>query len=64
VISVPKRLRGMLADRAAAVTAVRNIFLDEIERSLCAAAGLPDDPGTPRAAHPRLGAVSLLHRFG
>ena len=33
VISVPKRLRGMLADRPAAVAALTKIFLDEIERS-------------------------------
>ena len=32
VISVPKRLRGMLADRPAAVAALTKIFLDEIER--------------------------------
>ena len=36
VISVPKRLRGMLADRPAAVTALTKIFLAEIERLLCA----------------------------
>ena len=35
VISVPKRLRGMLADRPAAVAALTKIFLDEIERLLC-----------------------------
>ena len=34
VISVPKRLRGVLADRPAAVTALTRIFLDEIERTL------------------------------
>jgi len=38
VISVPKRLRGMLADRPRAVAALTKIFLDEIEGLLCAAA--------------------------
>jgi len=38
VISVPKRLRGVLADRPRAVNALTKIFLDEIERLLCAAA--------------------------
>jgi len=33
VISVPKRLRGMLADRPAAVAALTKIFLDEIKRT-------------------------------
>jgi hypothetical protein len=64
VISVPKRLRGMLADRPAAVAAVTRIFLDEIERSLCAAAGVTSDAAAPASARPRLGAVSFLHRFG
>jgi hypothetical protein len=40
VISVPKRLRGMLADRPAAVAAVTRIFLAAIERSLCTTAGV------------------------
>jgi len=64
VISVPKRLRGMLADRPAAVAALTKIFLDEIERLLCAAAGVTRDATTPSASRPRLGAVSFLHRFG
>jgi len=34
VISVPKRLRGFLADRPAAVRALTKIFLAEIERLL------------------------------
>ena len=34
VISVPKRLRGMLADRPRAVAALTKIFLDEIEKIL------------------------------
>jgi hypothetical protein len=37
VISVPKRLRGMLADRPRAVTVLTKIFLTEIERLLLAA---------------------------
>jgi len=64
VISVPKRLRGMLGDRPAAVAALTKIFLDEIERLLCAAAGVMRDATTPSASRPRLGAVSFLHRFG
>jgi hypothetical protein len=64
VISVPKRLRGMLADRPAAVAALTRIFLDEIERLLCAAAGVTGAANTLTAARPRLGAVSFLHRFG
>jgi len=64
VISVPKRLRGILADRPAAVTALARIFLDEIERWLGAAVAIVPD-AAPRPAHrPRLGAVSFLHRFG
>ena len=35
VISVPKRLRGMLAHRPNAVAAVTRIFIAEIERLLC-----------------------------
>ena len=64
VISVPKRLRGTLADRPAAVAALTKIFLDEIERLLCAAAGVTGAANTLTAARPRLGAVSFLHRFG
>ena len=64
VISVPKRLRGMLADRPAAVAALTKIFLDEIERLLCAAAGVTSDAATPASARPRLGGISFLHRFG
>ena len=63
VISVPKRLRGMLADRPTAVAALTKIFLDEIERLLCAAAGVTRDAPAP-AARPRLGGISFLHRFG
>jgi hypothetical protein len=64
VISVPKRLRGMLADRPAAVSGLTKIFIAEIERLLCAAAGVTRNTNTPTAAHPRLGGVSFLHRFG
>jgi hypothetical protein len=64
VISVPKRLRGFLADRPPAIAALTKIFLDEIERLLCAAAGVTSDPDAPTSAHPRLGGVSFLHRFG
>jgi hypothetical protein len=39
VISVPKRLKGFLADRPPAVAALTRIFLGEIERVLCEAAG-------------------------
>jgi hypothetical protein len=64
VISVPKRLRSFLADRPAAVAALTKIFLDEIDRFLCAAAGVTIDADAPAATRPRLGAVSFLHRFG
>ena len=64
VISVPKRLRCFLADRPEAVSALTKIFLAEIERLLCAAAGATPAANTPPAARPRLGAVSFLHRFG
>jgi hypothetical protein len=39
VISVPKRLRCFLADRPNAVAALTRIFIEEIERLLCTAAG-------------------------
>jgi hypothetical protein len=64
VISVPKRLRGMLADRPRAVAALTKIFLAEIERLLLAASGGTPDAETPRASRPRLGGISFLHRFG
>jgi hypothetical protein len=53
VISVPKRLRGMLADRPRAVAALTKIFLDEIERRLLAASGGTPDAHMPRAARHR-----------
>jgi hypothetical protein len=64
VISVPKRLRGFLADRPAAVAALTRIFIEEIERLLGAVAGVTSDASAPAAARPRLGAASFLHRFG
>jgi len=53
VISVPKRLRGFLADRPRAVAALTKIFLDEIEQLLCAAAGVTSNEATPASARPR-----------
>jgi hypothetical protein len=50
VISVPKRLRGFLADRPEAVRALTKIFLAEIERLLCAAAGATPEAKTTAAA--------------
>jgi len=64
VISVRKRLRCFLADRPAAVRDLTKIFLAEIERLLSAAAGVTIDADALPATRPRLGAVSLLHRFG
>ncbi len=58
MISLPKRLRGVLADRPKAVAAVTKMFLHEIETLLGA------QQATPPSPRPRLGAVSLLHRFG
>jgi len=54
----------MLGDRPKAVAALTKIFLDEIERLLCAAAGVTRDATTPSASRPRLGGISFLHRFG
>jgi len=64
VISVSKRLRGILADRPQALTALSRMFLEEIERLLCNAADAPTDRNAARQARPRLGAVSFQHRFG
>ena len=64
VISVLKRLRCILADRPQAMMALSQIFLGEIERLLCNAAGIPAGTGFARQARPRLGAVSFQHRFG
>jgi hypothetical protein len=54
----------MLADRPAAVAALTKIFLAEIERLLLSAAGRTPDADMPKAARPRLGGISFLHRFG
>jgi hypothetical protein len=64
VISVPKRLRGVLADRPRAVAALTKIFLAEIERTLITASGVNPAANTPASARPRLGGISFLHRFG
>jgi hypothetical protein len=64
VISVPKRLRGMLADRPRAGAATTKIFLDEIEWLLLAAAGVAEAANMPSASRPRHGGISFLHRFG
>jgi len=64
VISVPKRLRGMLADRPAAIAALTKIFLEEIERTLITASGGCTGVDTPSASSPRLGGISFLPRFG
>jgi len=58
VISVPKRLRGMLADRPQAVAALTKIFLDEIERLLLAASGVTAAADTLSASRSRLGGIS------
>jgi len=63
VVSVPKRLKGFLADRPQAVAALTRIFLSEIERLLCAerllceAAGGSCGDDAPAAPRPRPGAV-------
>ncbi len=54
----------MLADRPAAVAALRKIFLDEIELLLLRASGFNPAVNSPASARPQLGAVSFLHRFG
>jgi hypothetical protein len=64
VISLPKRLRGVLGDRPKAVAAVTRIFLDEIETLLCLERLRCARQATPPSPRPRLGAVSFLHRFG
>ena len=64
MISVPKWLRGVLADRPPTLTALSRIFLDEIEWLLCDAADIPVGRDAAGQARPRLGAVSFQHRFG
>jgi hypothetical protein len=58
VISVPKRLRGFLADRQSAIAALTKIFLAEIEQHLLVATGGAPDAEMPRASRPRLGGIS------
>ena len=58
VISVPKRLRGFLADRPRAVTVITKTFLTEIERTLITASGVTAPADTPSASRPRLGGIS------
>jgi hypothetical protein len=62
VISVPKRLRCFLADRQSAVAALTRIFVEEIERLLCNAAGSTRDGDRPSAA--RVGRVGRVGRKG
>jgi hypothetical protein len=64
VISLPKRLRGVLGDRPKAVAAVTRILLDEIETLLCLEHLRCAQHAPPPSPRPRLGAVSFLHRFG
>ena len=54
VISVPKRLRAILADRPQAMTSLSWMFLEEIERLLCNAADAPADRNAARQDRPRL----------
>jgi hypothetical protein len=54
----------VLGDRPKAVAAVTRVFLDEIETLLCLERLRCSNHATPPSAHPRLGAVSFLHRFG
>ena len=63
VIFVPKRLRGVLADRPPAMTSLSHIFLDKRERLLCDAAGVAGGSAAAGQARPRLGAISFQHRF-
>ena len=62
MISVPKRLRCYLADRPNAVAALTRIFIEEIERLLCTAAGPTRDGRRPSAARPRLVRQTTLPR--
>ncbi len=64
VISVPKLLRCFLADRPAVVRTLTKILINEIERLLLTAAGVPHDADAPSATRPRLGGISFPHRFG
>jgi hypothetical protein len=61
VISVPKRLGGVRADRPAAVTALTRIFLDEIERWLNATVNcLPRGPRRAELLQERRASLALL----
>ncbi len=64
VISLPKRLRGVLGDRPKALAAVSRIFLAEIEKLLCLERLRCSNHATLPSPRPRVGAVSFLHRFG
>ncbi|MEX0669879.1 MAG: transposase, partial [Pirellulales bacterium] len=64
VISVPKRLRWFLAERAEAVAALTRIFVSEVERLVRDVAGMAASPNTADNTLPRVGAISFLHRFG
>ena len=55
VLSVPKRLRGFLADRPPAVAVLTKIFLTEIVRTLITVSGVTAAADTPSASCPRLG---------
>jgi hypothetical protein len=57
VQAVPKRLRYFLRDDANLQGAVLRIFLDEVERCLCAHSADCSDTA-------RSGAVAFTHRFG
>lgn len=57
VLSLPKRLRYFLQHETGLVNPVLGIFLQEVEKAL-----LSCSPDAPAGA--RLGAVTLVHRFG
>ena len=57
VISLPKRLRGVLGDWPKAVAAVTRIFLAEIEKLLCLERLRCDEQATPPSPRPRLAAA-------
>jgi hypothetical protein len=57
LISLPKRLRWILADRPPAMMALSQMFLEEIERVLCDEEGVPTDSLAAGQARPRLAAV-------
>ena len=64
VISVPKRLRWFLGFRPEAVSALTNIFMSEVERFVCEAAGVKPTPSHKRPDSARIGGITFLHRFG